>query len=92
MASLFQSGRVAYAILGFMGVEWMVLILVRNNGRPLFRSSEIVLNLAAGAALAMALRAALLASAWAYIACWLLIALGFHLGDLALRWSMRRTG
>ncbi len=92
MASLFQSGRVVYAILGFMGVELLVLILVRNNGLPLFRYPEIVLNLAAGAALAMALRAALLTSPWAYIACWLLIALGFHLGDLVLRWSMRRTG
>jgi len=92
VASLFQSGRVVYAILGFMCIELLVLIRVRNNDLPVFRYGEILWNLAAGAALAMALRAALLASPWVHIACWLLIALGFHLGDLAVRWSMRRTG
>ena len=92
MAELFHSGRVVYAILGFMCIELMVLILVRNNDLPLFRPAELVLNLAAGAALAMALRAALLSSPWQNLACWLLIALGFHLGDLTLRWSTRRTG
>jgi hypothetical protein len=82
---------VVYAILGFMCIELMILILVRIDGLPLFRFPEIVLNLAAGAALAMALRAALLASPWQHLACWLLIALGFHVSDLALRWSMHRT-
>ena len=89
---MFDNGYVIDFILGFMLVEIIVLILIRNKGLPRFHPIDLIVNGGAGAALLMALRAALgPVHAWQGIALWLLIALAFHLCDLTLRWSIRRT-
>ncbi len=90
MAGFFQSGQVVDCILGFMAAEVIVLILVRIHGSPLFGPREIIAGVGAGAALLLALRAALRGGAWDHVAAWLLVALGLHLWDLRVRWSMRR--
>ncbi len=91
MADFFQSGEVVDCILGFMVLELIVLSLVRIHGGPLFRPLEIIAGVGAGAALLLALRAALRGEAWAHVAPWLLVALGLHLWDLRIRWSARRA-
>jgi hypothetical protein len=88
---LFQSGRIVDCILVFMAVETMVLILIRKQDWLRLRLPDLLVNIGAGAALLMALRAALRGEAWQAMALWLLLALGFHLGELTLRWSMPRT-
>jgi hypothetical protein len=91
LASFFSSGRVVDAVLVFMLIELVVLASVRHRGAALFRPLDIAVNGGAGAALLLALRAALRNSQWQMISLWLLIALGFHLWDLALRAAAGRT-
>ena len=78
------------AVLAFMLVELVVLMLVRERGTTLFRPLDVIVNCGAGAALLLALRAALRGSEWQQVALWLLIALGFHVWDLWLRRAARR--
>jgi hypothetical protein len=87
MTSFFSSGRVVDAVLAFMLIELVALVLVRERGARVFRPRDVVVNFGAGAALLLALRAALRGSQWQPVALWLLIALGFHVGDL---WMRRR--
>lgn len=92
MGSLFANGRIVDCILGFMVIEAMVLILVRKRVGPRLQPLELLVNIGAGAALLLALRAALVGSPWPLIAAWLLFALGFHAAELALRWTAHRSG
>ncbi|NKI34872.1 hypothetical protein HFP89_06820 [Wenzhouxiangella sp. XN79A] len=88
MAELFSSGRIVDLILAMMIVEALVLYgVVRATGLavPL---RGLLLNLAAGACLLLALRAVLTGAAWPVAAVWLTLALATHLGDLGQR--MRR--
>jgi CBS-domain-containing membrane protein len=87
VARLFGSGLVVDGILGLMLAEWLILILVRKNLARGPRPVEILASLGAGAALLLALRAALLVKPWPSIAPWLVVALGCHLADLRWRWS-----
>jgi hypothetical protein len=87
---LFQSGRIVDCILAFMAVEIIVLILLRKQGWLHAQLLDLVVNMGAGAALLLALRVALHGGAWQAIALWLSIALGFHAGELTVRWSTRR--
>ena len=91
MTSFFASGRVVDAVLAFMLVELAALLLVRKRGAALFRPLDVMVNFGAGAALLLALRAALRGSQWQPIALWLAAALFFHIWDLWLRRSGRRT-
>lgn len=74
-----------------MVLELIVLILVRKQGWLRVQVLDLFVNIGAGAALLLALRSALRGGAWQGMALWLLIALGFHAGELTLRWSMHRT-
>jgi len=85
MSGFFSSGRVVDAVLAFMLVELVALVLVRRRGERLFRPRDVMVNFGAGAALLLALRAALRGSEWQPVALWLLVALGFHVWDLSLR-------
>jgi hypothetical protein len=85
MTSFFSSGRVVDAVLAFMLIELIALVLVRERGTAVFRPLDVMVNSGAGAALLLALRAALRGSAWQPVALWLLVALGFHVWDLWLR-------
>jgi len=85
MNGLFSSGRVVDAVLAFMLIELIALVFVRQRGASLFRPRDVMVNFGAGAALLLALRAALRGSGWQPVALWLLVGLGFHLWDLWLR-------
>ena len=91
MASFFSSGRAVDAVLGFMLIELAALLLIRERGTAVFRPLDVIVSLGAGASLLLALRAALRGSEWRPVALWLLIALGFHVWDLALRHAGRRS-
>jgi CBS-domain-containing membrane protein len=87
MAKLFATGAVIDIIVCAMLLELLVLILARGRARRGLPVAELMANLGAGAALLMALRAALLGSPWQRIAVWLAVALGMHAADLGLRWT-----
>lgn len=86
MAELFATGRIADLILELIVLEAIVLKAWHaRTGRgppPLV----VLSNLAAGAGLVLALRAALIDSPWGWIAFWLVLALIAHLLDLRRRW------
>ncbi|MHB2207349.1 hypothetical protein [Methylobacterium sp. CM6257] len=83
MDGLFASGRIVDGILLLVAGEALLLAwLSRQGGPPL---PALLANLASGAALMLALRAALAGAGWAAIAGWLLAGLIAHLADLGLR-------
>jgi hypothetical protein len=87
MRELFASGRVVELILGFMLVEAVVIgIYHRRSGRGV-RPLDLTINLAAGALLLLALRAALVDPDPLAPAPYLAVALFAHLADLARRWQ-----
>lgn len=91
MAELFASGRVVDLVLVLMVLEGLVLAGLwqrRGQGVPPLR---LGVNLAAGAAMLLALRGALTGVSWVWIWLPLLAALIAHGLDLALRWQGRTT-
>ena len=86
MTGLFESGRIVDLLMVLMTLEAALLwAYLRKTGRgvPAF---GLVANLAAGAGLLMALRAALTHAGWEMTIFWLLVALAAHVADLASRW------
>jgi len=89
MADWFASGRMIDAILLLIAIEVPVLFwLARRAGadRPLLRSCAMLVP---GAALMLALRAALLDGPWWHVAAWLTVAGLAHVLDIRLRFSGR---
>lgn len=85
MSELFESGRIVDLIIGLMLVETVVLFAyLRRTGRIVARGS-IVSNLLAGVFLLLALRLALVAASWGWIALCLAAALFAHIADLGRR-------
>jgi hypothetical protein len=83
---LLASGRAVDLILALMAVEAIaLLVLWRRRGRGV-PPAQLIANLAAGASLLLALRAALTGAHWAWLGVWLTTALIAHLADLGLRW------
>jgi hypothetical protein len=82
MAELFASGRIVDLIVALMVLEGLALMTWRRWSGRGPRALDLVLNLAAGAALLLALRAALTGSAWPWVALPLTLALPLHLADL----------
>jgi hypothetical protein len=90
VASLVATGGVAYLILIFMLLEFIVLTAVyRRTGRGV-PPPELAASLAAGIALVFALRASLVGSPWQHIAMWLILALTAHGLYVVLRWGSHR--
>jgi hypothetical protein len=86
VADLFASGRIVDLILALMAAEAVVLAVhYRRTGRGV-ALPDLAVNLAAGAGLLLALRAALTGAGWTWTAGWLALALAAHLADLARRW------
>ncbi len=86
MTGLFESGRIVDLLMVLMTLEAALLWAYRRKtgrGVPAF---GLVANLAAGAGLQMALRAALTHAGWEMTILWLLVALAAHVADLASRW------
>ncbi|MCJ2055587.1 hypothetical protein MKL09_03355 [Methylobacterium sp. J-048] len=89
MEALFASGRIVDAILALVVLEALLLAwLARRRGVGL---PPLLANLAAGAALMLALRAALVGSGWPIVAAWMLAGLLAHLTDLGLRFRTAAT-
>ena len=85
MGELFASGRIVDLILVIMIVEALVLYAFARRFGERVPLKGLLLNLAAGACLLLALRAVLTDAAWPLAAFWLGLALAAHLGDLAGR-------
>jgi len=85
MSALFASGRIIDAILALVALEAVALAAWRwRTGRGL-PPAALAANLCAGAALLLALRAALTGAAWSIVAVWLLAGLAAHAMDLRAR-------
>ena len=89
MEALFASGRIVDAILALVVLEALLLAwLARRRGMAL---PPLLANLASGAALMLALRAALVGSGWPIVAVWMLAGLACHLIDLGFRFRGHAT-
>ena len=84
---LFRSGRIVDLILVLLVMEVLVLFVVRRTTGAGPAALDMLMNNLAGAALLMALRAALTGAAWTAIAPWLIASLVAHLADLTRRWN-----
>ncbi len=87
VAELIATGRAVDGILALMLIESIALILIGRKLRRAIPASQVLVSLGAGAALLLALRAALLGFAWQWISLWLLAALVAHILDLRYRWG-----
>ncbi|MDC7784601.1 hypothetical protein PQJ75_04065 [Rhodoplanes sp. TEM] len=85
MRDLFASGRVVDLILALVALETIGLALLHRSTGRLPRLAVLLPNLAAGAFLLLAVRAALVGADWVWVAASLLGALVAHLADLATR-------
>jgi len=90
MSALFASGRVVDLILLLMAGETALLVFLQATRRVGIPPRHLIPSLLAGACLLMALRAALTGAGVPSCAMWLLLGLGGHLLDLAVRWPSRR--
>lgn len=87
MANLFATGRIVDLIVALMLLELGVLIVVRARTRRGIHPIELAVSLAAGMALLLALRSALVGFSWQHTAMWLVLALMAHLLYLKFRWG-----
>lgn len=85
MAEWFASGRIVDAILVLVAIEALVLLALRQRTGRGPAPAALLCNLASGAALMLAVRAALVQAHWPVVAGWMLASLAAHLGDLAPR-------
>jgi len=79
LSDWFTSGRAVDLVIAVMLVEAMLLIAHRR--RPM----TIMLTILPGAAILLALRAALTGGSWEWVALWLTVSLPLHLADLRHR-------
>jgi hypothetical protein len=86
-AAWFESGRIVDAILAFMLLEAVLLLAYRARTGRGVGAADLLANLAAGATLLLALRAALVGGTWLWVAAALAAALVAHLADLSRRWQ-----
>lgn len=86
MQPLITSDRIVDGILALVVIEIVVLgmVRIRRGAGPGWRA--LVPNLLAGAALLLALRAALTGAAWPWVPLWLAVAGVAHVADLHFRW------
>jgi hypothetical protein len=92
MEHLISSGRIADLIVGLMLLEAIALIgyyVVKGRG---IAPVDLLVNLLAGVALLLALRAALTGAGWRTIAGILAVAGVLHVVDLSRRWKRRGGG
>ena len=85
MAELIQSGRIVDIILALMVIEAAVVCGFVFASRRQLPVVGLLLNLGAGAALLLALRAVATGADWRAAGIWLSVALLAHAGDLVLR-------
>jgi hypothetical protein len=87
--ALFASGRVVDIALALMLLEAAWLWVYRRMRGRAFPPADLAWNLAAGACLLLALRAALTQAGWPWVALFLSAALVAHVGDFRRRLAGR---
>ncbi len=91
MADFVASGRIIDVIVAMMLVEAIALYAVhRRTGRGI-APPDILINLAAGASLMLAVRAALTGAGTGWLLLCLGVSLCAHIGDLGRRWRPATT-
>lgn len=85
MIALLESGRLIDIILALMVIEAVALLVWRRRTGRGLSSAAILLNVAAGACLMGALRAAIVGAGASWILGGLALALVMHMADLAVR-------
>lgn len=85
MKDLFASGHVVDLVLAFVFLEAVFIAVYRGKSGRGVRLREVAASMLAGVFLLLALRCALVAERWPWIATWLLAALIAHLADLTGR-------
>ncbi|GJD94629.1 hypothetical protein [Methylobacterium iners] len=85
MSELFASGRIIDLILVLVALEAVALLVWRSRSGGGPAPLPLLCNLAAGAALMLALRGALTGASWPVIAACLVGALLAHVTELGLR-------
>jgi len=83
--ALFTSGRIVDIALALMALEMAGLWVVSRARNGVFPFSALAWNVAAGASLLLALRAALTGAGWPWLALFLTAALVAHIGDVRRR-------
>ena len=86
MGQFIESGRVVDAILVLIVVQFAGLAWLHRRRGIGPSPRDLWPTLAAGAALLLALRAALVGAHWSWIAAWLTLAFAAHLADIHRRW------
>ncbi|GAC1620639.1 MAG: hypothetical protein NVS9B10_02580 [Nevskia sp.] len=89
MGNWFVSGRIVDLILLLMLAEGVLLWIWHRRTASGVAPADLLVNLASGMSLLLALRAALLGLSWSWIAVALTAALFCHLADLRRRWVGR---
>lgn len=84
-SELFASGRIIDGILVLVALEAAALLAWRARTGRGPAPIPLLCNLASGASLMLALRAALTGAAWPIVAAWLVASLVAHLSELGLR-------
>ena len=79
MEQFFNSGYVVGLVLAVMGIEAVAMIAMKKS------SLTVTLTIAPGAAMMLALSAALTGASWHWVAIWLTVSLPLHLADLRHR-------
>ncbi len=85
MADLFASGRIVDIIVVLVAVEALALVSLKLFSGRGPSTGALLSNLASGAALMLAVRAALTGADWPMVAAWLLAALFAHLTEMMIR-------
>jgi hypothetical protein len=86
LGGLIADGTIPLIAIGLIAIEVLVLFRIVRT-RPGLDRRAILANAASGAALMLALRAALTDASPAAVGLWLGVSLLAHLADLAARWK-----
>jgi hypothetical protein len=86
LSELFKTGRIVDLIIGLIALEAVVLLMYARGTARGIAPMALLPNLAAGACLLLALRFALVAAPWGWMAVCLAAGLLAHVADLAQRW------
>lgn len=86
MQELFATGRIADIVLVLMLLEGIALTALYRTRHIGIDTVSLWINLAAGAALFLALKSALTHQEWTTTAAYLVAGLIAHVADLAARW------
>ena len=87
LEQLVTSGRIVDLMLVFIVIEIALLLVIRKRSGRGIAPIPLLTNIGAGGSLMLALRADLTGAGWTWVAAFLVLALLFHVSDLALRWQ-----